>query len=83
MPQLPQVSGRQVVTMMQRLGYEVIRRRGSHIRLKRQMRDDVHFETIPDHKVLAKGALGVILKHVSRATGKTIEDLIEMLRQAG
>ena len=80
MPQLPQVSGRQVVAMMQRLGYEVIRRRGSHIRLKRQMRDDTHFETIPDHTVLAKGTLGTILKHVSRATGKAIDDLIEMLR---
>ncbi len=69
--------------MMQRLGYEVIRRRGSHIRLKRRMRDDVHSETIPEHNVLAKGTLGTILKHVSRATGKTIDDLIEMLRQAG
>ncbi len=66
--------------MMQRLGYEMIRRRGSHIRLKRQMGDDVHFETIPDHQVLAKGTLGAILKHVSRATGKPVEDLTEMLR---
>lgn len=80
MPQLPQVSGRQVVAMMQRLGYEVIGRRGSHVRLKRQMGDAVHVETIPDHKALAKGTLGTILKHVSRATGKPIDDLIKILR---
>lgn len=80
MPRLPQVSGGQVVAMMQRLGYEVIRRRGSHVRLKRQVGADVHFETIPDHQVLAKGTLGSILKHVSRTTGKPIDDLIEMLR---
>ena len=80
MPPLPQASGRQVVAMMQRMGYEVIRRRGSHVRLKCQMGNDAYFETIPDHKVLAKGTLGTILKHVSRATGKPIEDLIEILR---
>ena len=80
MPRLPQVSGRQVVAIMPRLGYEVIRRRGSHVRLKRQVGEDVHVETIPDHQVLAKGTLGAILKHISRAAGKPIEDLIEMLR---
>lgn len=80
MLRLPQVSGRQVVAMMERLGYEVIRRRGSHVRLKRRTGNDVHFETIPDHPALAKGTLGTILKHVSRATGKPIAELIEMLR---
>ena len=80
MPRLPQVSGRQVVALMQRLGYEVVRRRDSHIRLKRQMASEVHVETIPDHKVLAKGTLGAILKHVSKATEKPIEQLIKMLR---
>ena len=80
MPRLPQVSGRQVVGLMQGLGYEVIRRRGSHVRLKRQVGDDVHVETIPDHKVLAKGTLRTILKHISKATGNTPEELIEMLR---
>lgn len=64
--------------MMQRLGYEVVRRRGSHIRLKRRVGDAVHVETIPDHKVLAKGTLRTILKHISEATGKPLDELMEM-----
>ena len=82
MPRLPQVSGRAIIAMMQRVGYQVIRQRGSHVRLKRQTEDGVHVETIPNHKVLAKGTLRTILKHVSRATGKPIEVLIDMLRSS-
>lgn len=80
MPRLPQVSGGDVIAMMQRPGYQVIRERGSHVRLKRRSEDGVHVETIPNHKNLAKGTLGAILKHVSKATGRPIDTLIEMLR---
>jgi predicted RNA binding protein YcfA (HicA-like mRNA interferase family) len=67
--------------MMQRLGYEVLRRRGSHVRLRLQTGSDVHVETIPDHKVLAKGTLGSILRHVSKATGKSADELKKLLRE--
>ncbi|TEU19373.1 MAG: type II toxin-antitoxin system HicA family toxin [Anaerolineales bacterium] len=40
-PKLPVVSGRQVVRALERIGYRVVRQRGSHIRL----RD----ETNPNH----------------------------------
>ncbi len=65
---------------MQRMGYEVMRRRGSHIRLERRVGDVVHVETIPDHKVLAKGTLRTILKHISKATGRPLDELMEMFR---
>lgn len=35
MPKLPQVSGSKLVGLLQSLGYEVIRQRGSHIRLRK------------------------------------------------
>ena len=35
MPRLPQVSGRALVHLLHSLGYETLRQRGSHIRLKK------------------------------------------------
>ena len=73
-------SARLVSFISRSLGYEAVRRRGSHIRLKRQTETEVPVETIPDHKVRAKGTLSTILKHLFEATGKTIDDLIDMFR---
>ena len=56
-PKLPAVSGRQVIRALERIGYRVVRQRGSHIRL----RDDSNANhlplTVPDHKTLKPGLL--------------------------
>ena len=35
MPKLPQVSGSDVIELLQSIGYKVVRQRGSHIRLRK------------------------------------------------
>ncbi len=80
MPKLPQVSGDEVVRLLQSLGYEVVRQRGSHIRLKKDTTLGEHAITIPAHKVVAKGTLGDIINRVSLWNNIPREDLIRRLR---
>ena len=60
-PRLPPVSGRQVVRLLERLGYAVIRQRGSHIRMRKATPLGEHSITIPAHREMAKGTLNDIL----------------------
>ena len=57
MPRLPQVSGRELLRLLNSLGYEVVRQRGSHIRLRKVSALGEHNVTVPDHSILAKGTL--------------------------
>lgn len=63
-PRLPPVSGRQVVRLLERLGYDVIRQRGSHIRMRKATPLGEHSITIPAHREMAKGTLNDILNEV-------------------
>jgi predicted RNA binding protein YcfA (HicA-like mRNA interferase family) len=80
MPKLPQVSGDDVVGLLQHLGYEVIRQRGSHIRLRKIMALGEHNITVSVHKVLAKGTLNDILTKVSLWNNISKRELIDRLR---
>ncbi len=80
MQKLPQVSGDAVIKLLQSLGYDVIRQRGSHIRLKRITPLGEHNITVPAHKVLAKGTLSDILNKVSLWNNIPKQELLEKLR---
>ena len=80
MPKLPQVSGSKLVRLLQSLDYEVIRQRGSHIRLRRVTPLGEHTITVPAHKVLAKGTLSDILNRISLWNNIPKESLIEKLK---
>jgi predicted RNA binding protein YcfA (HicA-like mRNA interferase family) len=80
-PRLPQASGQDVVKLLTSLGYEVVRQRGSHIRLRFVIEEKTHFITVPDHRTVAKGTLSDILTAVSRATNIPKKDLRERLRR--
>ncbi len=79
MPKLPQVSGEDVVKLLQALGYEAIRQRGSHVRLRKITLLGEHNITVPAHKVLAKGTLSDILNKVSLRNNIGKEKLIKKL----
>jgi predicted RNA binding protein YcfA (HicA-like mRNA interferase family) len=53
MPRLPQISGRELIRLLESLGYETLRQRGSHVRLRRISAAGEHNVTVPDHKVVA------------------------------
>lgn len=80
MPKLPQVSGSQLVKLLQSLGYEVVRQRGSHIRLKKVTALGEHAITVPAHKAIAKGTLADTISRVSLWNNIPREELNRRLK---
>jgi predicted RNA binding protein YcfA (HicA-like mRNA interferase family) len=70
---LPVVSGAQLIQALQRVGWESVRQRGSHVRLKHADRSIPL--VIPLHKELKRGTLSGIL----RDAGIDREELAELL----
>jgi len=78
----PVVSGEKLLKVLVRLGYEIIRQRGSHVRLKKLTAAGDHNITVPLHDELAKGTLNDILSQVSIWNGISEDALIEMIKQS-
>ena len=81
MPKLPVVSGKKVIKLLSRLGYEIVRQKGSHVKMRINTRIGEHISVIPDHKELSKGTLGDILSDVSLYNAIPKDEVIEMLRK--
>lgn len=79
MRKLPVASGEQLIKLLGRLGYEIIRQKGSHVRLGKSTAAGDHRITVPLHDELAKGTLNDILADVSIWNGISKDSLIEML----
>ncbi len=73
------VSGQQLVRALSRFGYEPVRQRGSHVRI-RTMLDGEHFEAVPMHRALRVGTLSTLLSSIAQHHGLSIEELWEQLR---
>jgi predicted RNA binding protein YcfA (HicA-like mRNA interferase family) len=70
MPQLPLMSGREVVRIFETFGWQNVRQRASHIILvKAGARATL---SVPDHKEVARGTLRSLI----RAAGLTVEEFI-------
>ena len=74
MPPLPIVPGKALVIALQRAGYEVQRRRGSHVRLRHP---DGRVVTVPVHAGQAVGR--GLLRKILRDADLTVEDLLALL----
>lgn len=59
---LPQISGKELIKILSKLGFQVIRQRGSHVRLERKSKDKTIKLIIPMHSQLKKGTLSRIIK---------------------
>lgn len=57
---LPVISGAQLIAALQRIGWESVRQRGSHVRMRH--RDRAVFLVIPLHRELKRGTLAGILR---------------------
>jgi predicted RNA binding protein YcfA (HicA-like mRNA interferase family) len=60
------------------IGYEVVRQKGSHIRIKTELNGG-HYETIPNHKPIKIGTLSDILNNIAEHFDMTKEELMEKL----
>jgi predicted RNA binding protein YcfA (HicA-like mRNA interferase family) len=55
---LPVISGRELIKVLQKFGFQVKRQKGSHVLLKK---DELRV-TVPIHKTIQKGTLIAILR---------------------
>jgi len=62
---LPVISGKKLISFLTEIGYQIVRQRGSHVRLEKSTEAGVHKITIPNHDPIAKGTLNDILTKVS------------------
>ena len=76
MNSLPVISGRQAIAALRRIGYVVVRQKGSHVRLRNPTDPSRAPVTIPDHKELKSGTLRAII----RDAGLNAEQFAELLR---
>jgi len=59
-PRQPVVSGERLIKALRKEGWEVVRQRGSHVRLKRVGRK--HALVVPLHREIRRGTLAGILR---------------------
>jgi predicted RNA binding protein YcfA (HicA-like mRNA interferase family) len=74
-PKLPVISGQQLIRALGQFGYETVRQKGSHIRLRHPSDAQRLPVTVPLHKEIAFGTLRRILRDV----GITLEQLLAAL----
>jgi predicted RNA binding protein YcfA (HicA-like mRNA interferase family) len=61
MPKLPPLSSREVCRILEKHGFVVVRQKGSHIILRKQLRDRGITVPVPNHPEIAKGTLKRII----------------------
>ncbi len=72
MPKLPTVTANETIKALEKIGFQKIRQKGSHLRMKHQ---DGRVVTIPIHqgKTIGKGLLRKILRDVELSVKEFIE----------
>lgn len=78
MPVPKNISGLELIKELKSLGYEVVRQKGSHIRIKTEQ-NRTHSETIPAHDPIKIGTLNKILSNIANHFNMSKEDLIKQL----
>jgi predicted RNA binding protein YcfA (HicA-like mRNA interferase family) len=65
-----------VIKALQRIGYEIVRQRGSHIRLRDGSDPDHLPITVPDHNSVKPG----LLRRILRDADLTVDDFLTLLK---
>jgi len=72
------VPAERLIRALERLGYAVIRQKGSHIRLSHEAAP-VHSISVPLHDPLKIGTFHGILVEVAQAQSVSIQDILNLL----
>jgi predicted RNA binding protein YcfA (HicA-like mRNA interferase family) len=72
------VSADRLIHALERLGYGVIRQKGSHVRLRHEG-PPFHTITVPLHNPLKTGTLHGILSEIALMRSTTIESITDLL----
>ena len=73
----PVVSGKEMIKYLSNQGFEIVSRKGSHVRLKKLAEPRNLIVIIPDHKELAQGTLRSIL----RQAGITFDEFVKSVEK--
>jgi predicted RNA binding protein YcfA (HicA-like mRNA interferase family) len=72
---LPAVSGRELIRALRRVGFVVLRQKGSHVALEKRSAEGYWRTIVPLHRELRPGTLSDILNQ----TGLSKEELADLL----
>ena len=73
------IGGEDLIKLLAKFGYEVVRQTGSHVRLKSEAMGRIHFITIPLHKPSKLGTLNNILSDIAEYLEMNKKELMEKL----
>jgi len=73
------VDASELITLLKRHGYSVIRQTGSHIRLSKIIDNNEHAITVPNHNPIKIGVLQSIVKDVCNANRLDINVFYQQL----
>lgn len=76
MPNVPQISGKEVIKALEKIGFVVSRQKGSHIRLVRMQEGMKQLVTVPNHKEIRKGTL---LNGILKPINLSLEEFKKLL----
>ena len=72
---LPVVSGEDVIKALHKVGFRVVRQKGSHVRMEKRTEEGTIKVTVPLHRSLKKGTLRIILKQA----GLSVDEFVKLL----
>ena len=74
MPKLPVVTAKEIIKALEKIGFQAVRQKGSHVRMKHE---DSRIVTVPVHKgkTIGKG----LLRKILRDAELTVEEFVELL----
>ena len=76
-PKLPTISGAEAIKAFQKIGREIVRRRGSHVRMRDRANPSHKPLSVPDHKELKLGLLRTLL----RDADLDVEQFLDLLKR--
>lgn len=79
MAKLPVISGIELVRALEKVGYRMLRQRGSHMVLQKREANVTLTTVVPNHKELAKGTLHTILKKIQISPDELVKLLTVVL----
>lgn len=74
---LPRISGEAAVKVLTKIGYNVVRQKGSHLRLKDPDNPSHKPVTVPLHKSIKPG----LLRRIIKDAGLSVKEFIELLER--
>jgi predicted RNA binding protein YcfA (HicA-like mRNA interferase family) len=78
MTKLPQVSGSETIKALQKIGFNIIHQRGSHVKLTRIIGKRKQTIIVPSHKVIKKGTLR---NGILRVLNLSLDDFEKLLKK--